>query len=505
MSEINVTWYHLNPLRRGALIVASFISLLLCVAAALMWIRSYGTAPAPSAFPRTARMQAILARSLPMIKFDAVALADTIDFLRDVSGVNIDVNWAALQAAGVDRNAPVIANLQNVRFGEALPYMLPAAGDLAYRAEGNIIRLSTRGDLARSSTTQRPARGGGATNDAIYRIAAFQFDRAGLRDALAEIGKTAGVVIAPDWEALRAAGVQPDAEVTTRLQQASAAQMLSCILQDLPAREALQFQVRGPIVVVSTQRQLDATDPIASDPRVLAFDAGLLALVLSVAFIVQRRHRSIRVTAMTLLALLAVATFVLVIVWAQGPPIREWVWGAHRWTLTSYHGTLRLWRDPADPVRPYLEPAPPNSGSAATAPDGQRVFDIAGVFVRRGGWPFHSWVIGAPLWAVVAITAPLPLLWLAGITRRTRQRRLALGLCPRCGYDLRASLTTCPECGAPVPPNLNRSTGGSVASQLHLGNGVDREGASSGRLWQAGPARPADLGAQRLHRHMTVG
>jgi hypothetical protein len=30
---------------------------------------------------------------------------------------------------------------------------------------------------------------------------------------------------------------------------------------------------------------------------------------------------------------------------------------------------------------------------------------------------------------------------------RTVARRERMGLCPRCGYDLRASAGTCPECG----------------------------------------------------------
>jgi hypothetical protein len=31
-----------------------------------------------------------------------------------------------------------------------------------------------------------------------------------------------------------------------------------------------------------------------------------------------------------------------------------------------------------------------------------------------------------------------------------RRRRAKLNLCPRCGYDLRATLDRCPECGTPV-------------------------------------------------------
>jgi hypothetical protein len=49
-----------------------------------------------------------------------------------------------------------------------------------------------------------------------------------------------------------------------------------------------------------------------------------------------------------------------------------------------------------------------------------------------------------PHWFVALATALLPATWL----RARRQRhRSASGLCPACGYDLRATPDRCPECG----------------------------------------------------------
>jgi hypothetical protein len=50
-----------------------------------------------------------------------------------------------------------------------------------------------------------------------------------------------------------------------------------------------------------------------------------------------------------------------------------------------------------------------------------------------------------PHWALAALAASVPSLWWLGRRRRRISQRD--GLCPTCGYDLRATPDRCPECG----------------------------------------------------------
>ncbi len=59
--------------------------------------------------------------------------------------------------------------------------------------------------------------------------------------------------------------------------------------------------------------------------------------------------------------------------------------------------------------------------------------------VRVSEWWFPHWSVAA--------AAALPFLLTAGAAMRRRKRQ-RIGLCPSCGYDLRASPEQCPECGA---------------------------------------------------------
>ncbi len=100
------------------------------------------TSPAPAASARAA-----LNRVLPDLNFAGVTLADAIDFLRDVSGANIHVNWQALESVGVGRDAVVNLRMRNVPLRKVLQLALREAGTgdlLTYYVDEDIIEITTK-------------------------------------------------------------------------------------------------------------------------------------------------------------------------------------------------------------------------------------------------------------------------------------------------------------------------------------------------------------------------
>ena len=109
--------------------------------------RSAGAPTQPAAEPEVDPvLRRQLDRQLPGLEFDAVGLSDVVDFLRDVSGANIVVNWKSLEAAGVDKNTPVTAKLRNIKFSKALNVILDGAGGgsglVVWRPDANIITIT---------------------------------------------------------------------------------------------------------------------------------------------------------------------------------------------------------------------------------------------------------------------------------------------------------------------------------------------------------------------------
>ena len=64
------------------------------------------------------------------------------------------------------------------------------------------------------------------------------------------------------------------------------------------------------------------------------------------------------------------------------------------------------------------------------------------------GYAYNGQFWAVPAWSLVFAFTVLPaIVVLRELRAARRRRRSRLGLCPACGYDLRASPGRCPECG----------------------------------------------------------
>ena len=97
--------------------------------------------------PAAAARDRALDRTLPEMKFTGVTFGDAIDFVRDVGGVNIHVNWKALEAHNVTADTPVNIRLRAVSLRKVLSLLLSEASGtdgLTYFVDQGVVEITTR-------------------------------------------------------------------------------------------------------------------------------------------------------------------------------------------------------------------------------------------------------------------------------------------------------------------------------------------------------------------------
>lgn len=101
--------------------------------------------------PQTSNILAVLDQKMPEITFEDTAFEQVMDYLQELTGLNIVVRWPILEASNIEREKPITVNARNLRFSQILWMVMNEAGGtdvkLAYRASGNLLVLSTQADL----------------------------------------------------------------------------------------------------------------------------------------------------------------------------------------------------------------------------------------------------------------------------------------------------------------------------------------------------------------------
>ncbi|MCC6422766.1 MAG: hypothetical protein IT447_04755 [Phycisphaerales bacterium] len=84
---------------------------------------------------------------LPELRFEQTPMGEVYDFLRDVAGINLHVNWRALEEAGVSRDMPVNIHLNGVSVRKVLDLILAESGSadrLTWYVDDGVVEVTTR-------------------------------------------------------------------------------------------------------------------------------------------------------------------------------------------------------------------------------------------------------------------------------------------------------------------------------------------------------------------------
>ena len=158
-------------------------------------------------------------RNLPEIRFTGQELADVIDFLRDVGGVNIFVNWRALESAGISKTTPVKLQLKNVKLRNALKQILDPLGTDKGKAEftirDGVLVISTVPDPAHPRAAVTVAK---LPSNLDRNLPEVNFNGQALSDVFDFLSDVSGSKINADWKSLEAAGISKNSPVVLRLQ-----------------------------------------------------------------------------------------------------------------------------------------------------------------------------------------------------------------------------------------------------------------------------------------------
>lgn len=201
-------------------------------------------ASGPATDAATAKVAQALDRVLPEVRFDGVGLADVIDFLRDVSGLNLFPLWPAIEGAGIDRNAPVTFSAKKVKARDALARLLTSVKGgkvpLTFAVEENMVVIGPQPTIvaraaANKAFAARLAALDPASRTALERrVPEVRFDDVGLADTFDFLRDVSGVPLDVQWAELERAGVDRNAPVSFKVADLS----LGSVLRLLPAGNA---------------------------------------------------------------------------------------------------------------------------------------------------------------------------------------------------------------------------------------------------------------------------
>jgi len=267
-------------------------------------------------------------------------------------------------------------------------------------------------------------------------VPAFHFSNTPLGSAIDQLRQASGVSIFVNWRALQAAAVNKDTLVNGDIPASRLADSLKILLTRFGTYKQLDFEGDAEVITISSRE--DLTKNVITrviDIRDLVADPPAASLPVSYCYSWPPNY--------------------------SRPVVRR----RHVWTPLDRitHFDRRSSQERTDALVKFIEQSVDRTSwrdqggelGAMRAIKGQLIItqtpenhvEIAYLLNRE------QWKIGLRSFAVHTLALlflSLLMVKLISIPIRRKLRRSKIGLCPCCGYDLRATPEQCPECGAMV-------------------------------------------------------
>ena len=237
-TQHSLAWRHGSTTGRWIPVTGVLIGLL---AGAFGLQRAAAAAPARSADPARA-----LKRKLPG-PVGQTTLDKALKRYAKLAGVKIDVNWPALKAAGVGKDAKVALKARQATGGQWLDLTLSQVAKkkkpLGWYVHGGVVRVTTIGGILsprglpyrRTSRSTRARPTGARPSKSPRPGSVFRFDDTALEDVVEYFREVTGLNFTVNWPALAQANVQRSTEISLNVRNVSPGRALDLVLDQLNA------------------------------------------------------------------------------------------------------------------------------------------------------------------------------------------------------------------------------------------------------------------------------
>jgi len=226
----------------------------------------------------------LLIKRVTSVSLAKMPLMRVLNYYGELSGLTIDADWKALEAAGVTKETPVTLKTRPMRFSKLLDFTLSSIArknrPLAWRLSGKEVIISTQMQvLLRDQVARLPlglprelpvARSSGGAREINFKETPLNLVIDFFRDL-------ADANFHVNWRALESAGITKETPVTLKVTGVSVGRALNLVLDQLNVGHdrynSIYWVIDEGVVQIATGESLDRTT------RVRVYDISDLLMV----------------------------------------------------------------------------------------------------------------------------------------------------------------------------------------------------------------------------------